>query len=1339
MKKIIFLFLVLFLPILLISGAVAQSNPGSPSNGGVQPVWVDGNPACDDLDQLCDCTTGFKPPGNGIGTFTYPDGQNQVTATSSDDIYFDWSSDLPVCCVIVKGGNNANVYQYDPPAYSDGNLHAPINPNNNQPYGISHIEYCYGEAQQLDEEMKLTSMCHTGDVGTMRLRNPNDHDIEATWQLYGSSTGGTVTALANSDTFFDVPWPGTIVVKYMLNGFQKQTTKAQNNTECEPPDEKLTLTSMCYISDVGTMRLRNPNDHDFEVTWQLYGSSTGGTVIALANSDTFFDVPHPGTIVIHYTLNAAPYQDVKAQNNTPCPCPIELTEPSTSSWQDGDTDVIENTGDIAVTFTYAMDWVTLDGRVEFYRETVTLQPGETLTINYPAISEWYDNGPASIQPWATDPSKATYTFQVHTTVWVSEGDNLEVCGQKDFDWGRYFQETRVITASLGDFVWWDYNANGVQEDGEPGIEGVTVTLYTSTGTMVASTTTDANGHYLFEDLTPGDYYVVFSKPGGYAFVPQDQGDDAKDNDADSNGRTADVTLDPSENDMTVDAGLYKKISPILDCVTFNCDGTLTAHFGYLNPNPETVVIPVGSDNKFTPAPQDRGQPTEFLPGRTAHYPDGGFGVTWDGSGNLVWTLNGKTSTASKNSKECPCEELVPDFKADPLVGSSPLTVEFTDLSQGEICEWHWDFGDGGTSDEQNPTHVYDPPVDPKYTVTLTVVDRCGNEATEVKKNYITVYLKVTADFDAEPTVGYGPLTVHFDNKSTGTINSFMWDFGDGTSSTEHSPIHCYEEPGVYTVTLKATGPMESFTKEVKGLVEVYDETVMPGYLPMKLVEGSDVWSEKEGWENAIDQDTYWWTGTTNAGKSDVWAIFEFDDEMDHVINKFRMMTDTRVPEKQGDWVTRFKLMASTTGTAEGDFALVGEFTNTNGGWNEFIFDPVAIKYLKVMVDEPSTGWRQVGEIEAYEFLNIEEIDGSTLTATSPHYASGLDASVVTVKVVDRYGNPISGLPGSAFRIVANGCINVLGGFEETDAGTYVGSFTSIHTGDKNVVVYVYGHKVSSSSATEESPVVVTFVEPNYELAGLQFVSGTECYEGEGWENAFDGDVEGADAMVSAGPKWGDSFAIFEFADGASKTIHKYRMITNVANGWEGHWVTHYQVMVSTTGTEPDDFTLLHDCHRTTGDWEVFVLEPVDVKYIKLVLLQPAGSWKQVGEIEFFTVPTPSMSKMLAGNILSNNSNLAAPLTFALKQNYPNPFNPETVIEFHLPAISNVKLNIFNIQGQLIRSLENNIRPAGIHKVIWDSRNESGVKVGSGIYFYQIQATSESGKRFTQTNRMILLK
>jgi len=119
-------------------------------------------------------------------------------------------------------------------------------------------------------------------------------------------------------------------------------------------------------------------------------------------------------------------------------------------------------------------------------------------------------------------------------------------------------EDPVVLASLGDYVWEDLNADGIQDAGETGIAGITVSLKDSVGTVIATTTTDGSGLYEFDSLTPGDYSVLIAKNGYDLYSPKDQGgDDALDSDADTTtGQTALTTLISGENDVTWDGGLF---------------------------------------------------------------------------------------------------------------------------------------------------------------------------------------------------------------------------------------------------------------------------------------------------------------------------------------------------------------------------------------------------------------------------------------------------------------------------------------------------------------------------------------------------------------------------------------------------------------------------------------------------------------------------------------------------------------------------------------------------------------------------------------------------------------
>jgi protocatechuate 3,4-dioxygenase beta subunit len=115
----------------------------------------------------------------------------------------------------------------------------------------------------------------------------------------------------------------------------------------------------------------------------------------------------------------------------------------------------------------------------------------------------------------------------------------------------------IPLASIGDYVWFDQNGDGVQDVGEPPISGVVVHLLDPNGNIIATTTTDSNGYYIFDQLPPGDYAIQFVPPSGYTYTIRDSsnGNDANDSDPDPlTGRTIITTLDPGEHDPTWDAG-----------------------------------------------------------------------------------------------------------------------------------------------------------------------------------------------------------------------------------------------------------------------------------------------------------------------------------------------------------------------------------------------------------------------------------------------------------------------------------------------------------------------------------------------------------------------------------------------------------------------------------------------------------------------------------------------------------------------------------------------------------------------------------------------------------------
>jgi hypothetical protein len=102
--------------------------------------------------------------------------------------------------------------------------------------------------------------------------------------------------------------------------------------------------------------------------------------------------------------------------------------------------------------------------------------------------------------------------------------------------------------------------------------------------------------------------------------------------------------------------------------------------------------------------------------------------------------------------------------------------------------------------------------------------------------------------------------------------------------------------------------------------------------------------------------------------------------------------------------------------------------------------------------------------------------------------------------------------------------------------------------------------------------------------------------------------------------------------------------------------------------------------------------------------------------------------------LTSSSKSLVPTEYNLSQNYPNPFNPTTKISFELPADAKVKLTVYDMLGREVKSLVNTQLSTGRYEYQFEGSNFS-----SGIYFYRIEAVDNSGKKFVQTKRMVLVR
>jgi PKD repeat protein len=246
--------------------------------------------------------------------------------------------------------------------------------------------------------------------------------------------------------------------------------------------------------------------------------------------------------------------------------------------------------------------------------------------------------------------------------------------------------------------------------------------------------------------------------------------------------------------------------PVPDFTADPTQGTapLTVHFTDLSSNSPTVWAWNLGDGTSVAGPDQKN------PVHTYQSP-GIYNVI------LQATNNGGSAQIVKKSYIIVVSTPVANFTAEPVEGTVPLLVHFTDTSDGHPTKWLWKFGNGGYSSERNPYLLYRAPG--TYTVTLTVFNNAGSD-TETKENLITVVSLPVAGFTANRTSGASPLTVQFTDTSTGGPTSWNWTFGNDGGSHEQNPVHVFQNPGTYSVSLKVSNDAGNSTEVKEGYIMV---------------------------------------------------------------------------------------------------------------------------------------------------------------------------------------------------------------------------------------------------------------------------------------------------------------------------------------------------------------------------------------------------------------------------------------------------------------------------------------------------------------------------------------
>jgi serine protease len=663
---------------------------------------------------------------------------------------------------------------------------------------------------------------------------------------------------------------------------------------------------------------------------------------------------------------------------------------------------------------------------------------------------------------------------------------------------------------------------------------------------------------------------------------------------------------------------------------------------------------------------------------------------------------------------------VAQFTGNPTSGCAPLTVNFTDLSTGEIDTWDWNFGDGSPhSSQQHPTHQYTGAGD--YTVSLTVSGTNGSD-TETKVGYIHAYGPPVADFYGNPTSGSAPLTVSFYDQSTGQVTSWDWDFGDGGTSTDQNPTYEYAAEGDYTVTLTVNGPCGSDGETKAGYISVgppsewtvitYDDfeggwgSYTDGGGDCALYTGGayahqgsnaadiqdnsgtassfyhTVGYDVSGYTD-LEIEFWYYPVSMDNSNEDFWVQY-YDGSTWQTVATYAQGIDFQnnnfyhevvpVSSSQYNFPSNAKLrfMCDASGNADDVYIDEIEFRGSGGGpppppVAAFAGTPTSGEVpLVVNFTDQSTG-----QMTSWDW---DFGDGGTSTDQNPVYEyTSQGTYTVTLTVTG---------PGGSDDEVKTDYITVTpGGWTVITYDDFEGGWGSYTDGGSDCALYSRG----------------TYAHQGRRAADIQDNSGTASsfYHTASYDVTAYSELEVEFWFYAVGMENSEDFWV-QYYDGST-----WRTVATYARGTDFNNNVFYNKVVTISSSQynfPTNARLRFMCDASDNRDDVYI-----------------------DEIEFRGLGGGGSSRdevMLTG---SPDESPAVPARFAVSRIRPNPFNSMTEFTIDLPRPARVTAEVYNMLGQKVKTLTDEDSAAGTHVITWDGTNTVGQHVASGIYFCKVAA------------------
>lgn len=692
--------------------------------------------------------------------------------------------------------------------------------------------------------------------------------------------------------------------------------------------------------------------------------------------------------------------------------------------------------------------------------------------------------------------------------------------------------------------------------------------------------------------------------------------------------------------------------------------------------------------------------------------------TGSGTMNVTLTINcyGATNVASVPLIVDPAPACFASFIIAPAAPIAGQAINFLDESSLGALSWSWDFGDGASDTGYPMTHTYASAG--TYYATLTITCAGGASITDTDVIQVTGPPSCTAEFTAAPNPIFSGQSVTFTSTSTNVL-SFDWDFGDGATANGNPVSHVYTTAGQYPAVLTITCTSGS---------DVSDPVLIQVTEPPACNANVTISPEMTCVNRPIT-----FTGNSNASNWN-WNFGDGETASDRIVshvftstagNPYTVTLTTTCAGGAMASATR-SIALGQAPTADfsatplsGEVALPVAFTNLSsidatswlwafGDGAQSTLQNPSHTYTQAQIynvsltttnDCGSQTAEKVGYItvrpvvtDRYDYGNIE------LPAARALYNENVSiGNVITAEITPADGSEMDGIllddliPGRTATIsVTVTRTGFIGGWIDFDGNTN-------DWGTTPPTSIITPQAISGGiETTFNFPIPATVNMADQRWLRLRFSVGSlaDIISPMGNSDLAYGEVQ--DYLLTLTPVELTSFTA-ECQQGIVRL--EWRTQSETEN-------LGFHIFRSTTvdGDYQQISASIITGAGTSSSANAYVFEDSNISvnqtyYYKLADVDFRGRMQLHGPI------------MIAAS---------APTGYTLEQNYPNPFNPETRLSFSLKEAGFVNLTVYNLSGQIIRTLTAQQYRAGAHSCNWDGRDNNGKTVPSGVYLYKFK-------------------